>query len=104
VAALTCAPALCLVDGSQPPKLPVPVRMIVGGDRSEAAIMAAAIIAKVARDAEMDCLDAQFPGYGLAQHKGYGTPAHLKALRDQGPSTIHRLSFAPCAEAAGRGR
>jgi ribonuclease HII len=104
VAALKCAPALCLVDGSQPPKLSVPVRMIVGGDRSAGAILAAAIIAKVARDAEMDRLDAQFPGYGLAQHKGYGTPAHLKALRDQGPSTIHRLSFAPCAEAAGRGR
>jgi len=104
VAALAAPPSLCLVDGSQRPPLPVPVRMVVGGDRSEDAIMAAAIVAKVARDAELDRLDAQFPGYGLARHKGYGTPVHLKALRDQGPSAIHRMSFAPCAEAAGRGR
>ena len=104
VAALKVTPALCLVDGSQRPTLPVPVRMVVGGDRSEDAIMAAAIIAKVARDAEMDRLDAQFPGYGLARHKGYGTPVHLKALREQGASAIHRMSFAPCAEAAKRAR
>lgn len=104
VEALKAEPDLCLVDGSQAPKLPVPVRMVVGGDRSEDAIMAAAIIAKVARDAELDRLDAQFPGYGLAKHKGYGTPLHLKALREQGASVIHRMSFAPCAEAAKRGR
>jgi len=104
VEALKQAPMLCLVDGSQRPALPVPVRMVVGGDRLEAAIMAAAIIAKVARDAEMERLDAQFPGYGLAGNKGYGTPVHLKALREQGASSIHRMSFAPCAEAAGRAR
>lgn len=101
VEALRAAPDLCLVDGNQAPKLPVPVRMVVGGDRTEAAIMAAAIIAKVARDAEMDRLDAQFPGYGLARHKGYGTPAHLKALREQGASAIHRMSFAPCRRSSG---
>ena len=100
VAALQRAPALCLIDGSQRPKLPVPIRMVVGGDRTEDAIMAAAIIAKVARDAEMIRLDAQFPGYGLAKHKGYGTPVHLKALMQQGASRVHRLSFAPCAAAA----
>ncbi|WP_293372131.1 ribonuclease HII [Nevskia sp.] len=99
VAALKTPPELCLIDGSQAPKLPVPIRMVIGGDRSEDAIMAAAIIAKVARDAEMDRLDAQFPGYGLARHKGYGTPVHLKALREQGASAIHRMSFAPCAAA-----
>lgn len=104
VAALQREPTRCLVDGSQAPDLPMPVRMVVGGDRTEPAIMAAAILAKVARDLEMTRLDAQYPGYGLGQHKGYGTPAHLKALRDQGPSPIHRLSFAPCAEAARRGR
>jgi len=104
VAALKAMPALCLIDGSQQPKLPVPIRMVIGGDRIEDAIMAAAIIAKVARDAEMDRLDAQFPGYGLAKHKGYGTPVHLKALREQGASAIHRMSFAPCAEAAKRAR
>ncbi|WP_295687778.1 ribonuclease HII [uncultured Nevskia sp.] len=99
VAALKTAPTLCLIDGSQQPRLPVPIRMVIGGDRSEDAIMAAAIIAKVARDAEMTRLDAQFPAYGLAKHKGYGTPAHLKALREQGASVIHRMSFAPCSEA-----
>ena len=66
--------------------------------------VAAAIIAKVARDAELSRLDARFPGYGLAKHKGYGTPAHLKALREQGASPIHRISFAPCAKAAGQAR
>ncbi|WP_022975364.1 ribonuclease HII [Nevskia ramosa] len=99
VAALKTVPTLCLIDGSQQPRLPVPIRMVIGGDRTEDAIMAAAIIAKVARDAEMTRLDAQFPGYGLARHKGYGTPAHLQALVQQGASRIHRLSFAPCAVA-----
>lgn len=102
VAALKIAPSLCLIDGSQRPRLPVPIRMVVGGDRSEDAIMAAAIIAKVARDAEMNRLDAQFPGYGLAKHKGYGTPVHLAALRALGASVIHRMSFAPCRESSGQ--
>ncbi|WP_293395198.1 ribonuclease HII [Nevskia sp.] len=101
VAALKTVPSLCLIDGSQQPRLPVPIRMVIGGDRSEDAIMAAAIIAKVARDAEMTRLDAQFPGYGLARHKGYGTPAHLQALAQQGASRIHRLSFAPCRKSIG---
>lgn len=97
VEALPLKPALCLVDGNRPPPLGCAVQTIVGGDRSVDAIMAAAIIAKVARDAEMARLDAQFPGYGLAAHKGYGTPAHLEALRRQGASAVHRKSFAPCA-------
>lgn len=97
VAALGVRPALCRVDGSQRPPLDQPVQMIVGGDSSEPAIMAASIIAKVARDAEMQRLDLQYPGYGLAQHKGYGTPRHLAALRERGSSAIHRMSFAPCA-------
>lgn len=97
VAALKTVPTLCLIDGSQQPRLPVPIRMVIGGDRTKDAIMAAAIIAKVARDAEMIRLDVQYPGYGLARHKGYGTPAHLQALAQQGASRIHRLSFAPCA-------
>jgi ribonuclease HII len=101
VEALALAPTLCLVDGSQRPQLPALVRMVVGGDATEPSIMAASIVAKVARDAELQRLDAQFPGYGLAKHKGYGTPLHLKALHEQGPSTIHRMSFAPCARAAG---
>jgi len=98
VAALGVQPELCRVDGSQRPSLGLPVQMIVGGDSSEPAIMAASIIAKVARDAEMQRLDLQYPGYGLAQHKGYGTPQHLVALRELGPSALHRMSFAPCAK------
>lgn len=104
VAALRRPPQLCLVDGNRPPPLGCEVRTIVGGDRSVDAIMAAAIVAKVARDAEMVRLDAQFAGYGLAAHKGYGTPDHLEALRRLGVSPLHRLSFAPCAQAARRAR
>ncbi|MFT4721531.1 MAG: ribonuclease HII, partial [Candidatus Azotimanducaceae bacterium] len=56
----------------------------------------ASIIAKVARDREMLRLDKLYPAYGFAQHKGYGTPAHLAALQAYGPSSVHRMSFAPC--------
>ncbi len=98
LAALAIAPALCLVDGNIDPKLGVPTRCVVGGDALHAEIMAASILAKVARDAEMLRLDAAHPGYGFAQHKGYGTAQHLAALRALGPSAMHRMSFAPCAQ------
>ena len=62
--------------------------------------MAASILAKVARDREMCRLDGEHPGYGFAQHKGYGTPVHLDALRRLGPSVQHRMGFAPCAQAS----
>ena len=52
----------------------------------------------MARDREMQVLDQQYPGYGFAKHKGYGTPQHLLALRELGPCAIHRMSFAPCAQ------
>jgi ribonuclease HII len=100
VESLTARPDLCRVDGSQRPPLPGPVEMVIGGDASDEAIMAASIVAKVARDAELVRLDALHAGYGLARHKGYGTPLHLAALQQQGPSTVHRMSFAPCAAAA----
>lgn len=100
VAGLAVVPTLCQIDGSQRPPLALPVRMIVGGDRSVDAIMAASIVAKVARDAELVRLDAEHAGYGLSQHKGYGTPQHLSALAQRGPSAVHRMSFAPCAAAA----
>ena len=96
IAALPNPPPLCLVDGNADPGLGLPTRLIVGGDRSEAAIMAASILAKVERDAEMIRLDACYPGYGLARHKGYGTADHLAALDRLGPSAQHRMSFAPC--------
>jgi ribonuclease HII len=71
----------------------------VQGDRLCPAIGAASILAKVARDAEMEQLEASFPGYGFAQHKGYPTPAHRRALERLGPCAAHRLSFAPVREA-----
>jgi ribonuclease HII len=74
------------------------VTTVVDGDALHPCIMAASILAKVARDREMQALDAQYPGYGLAQHKGYGTALHLQALRRLGPSAIHRRSFAPVAQ------
>lgn len=100
VAALPVAATGCLVDGNQNPRIGLPTRLVVGGDAQHAEIMAASILAKVARDAEMARLDAEHPGYGLAQHKGYGTPQHLAALRVLGASATHRMSFAPCAQAA----
>jgi len=96
VEGLAMVPAEALVDGNRiPPGLACAARAIVGGDASEPAISAASIIAKVARDAEMVALDAQYPGYGLASHKGYPTRAHLDALQLLGVSPIHRRSFAP---------
>ncbi|TDU30678.1 RNase HII [Panacagrimonas perspica] len=94
---LSVQPTECWVDGNQDPRLGLPVRLIVGGDGLEACIMAASVIAKVARDEEMARLCEIHPGYGFAKHKGYGTPLHLDALRRLGPSAIHRRSFAPCA-------
>lgn len=101
VNALQPAARQCWVDGNQNPRLEFPVRLIVGGDALAPCIMAASIVAKVARDAEMTQLCARYPGYGFSQHKGYGTPAHMAALRALGPSPLHRMSFAPCREAAG---
>jgi ribonuclease HII len=95
VAALTTQPRLALVDGNKAPHLSCQVRTIVGGDASEPAISAASIIAKVARDREMIELDARYPGYGMAKHKGYPTKQHLEALRQLGVTEIHRRSFGP---------
>jgi ribonuclease HII len=95
VEALGVAPGEVLVDGNKLPALPHPCRAIVDGDRLVAAISAASILAKVARDAEMDGLEARYPGYGFRAHKGYGTPEHLEALRTLGPCDIHRRSFQP---------
>ncbi|SFF30100.1 RNase HII [Fontimonas thermophila] len=97
VAGLRSMPREAWVDGPHAPRLDCPVRTIVGGDAQEPAIMAASILAKVARDRELIRLDAYYPGYGFARHKGYGTPAHLAALRRLGPCALHRRSFSPCA-------
>lgn len=85
---------LLLIDGNQtPPGLSIPVRTIVKGDGRSAAIAAASILAKVTRDRYMTEQDRLYPGYGFAQHKGYGTRAHYEALREQGLTPIHRRSF-----------
>jgi ribonuclease HII len=83
------------VDGLHVPQVACRCRAIVRGDQLVAAISAASILAKVARDEEMARLDARYPGYGFAQHKGYATPEHLAALRDLGPCEIHRRTFDP---------
>ena len=99
VGRLDPAPDLILVDGNRCPDVPCPVRAVVGGDATVAAIGAASILAKVARDREMIEMDRRYPEYGFARHKGYGTQAHRDALLRLGPSPIHRLSFAPVKSA-----
>jgi ribonuclease HII len=100
VEALAVAPAEALIDGNHCPVLAIRARAIVKGDRTVPAISAASILAKTARDALLVELDARFPGYGFAQHKGYGTPVHLAALERYGPCAAHRRSFAPVAQTA----
>ncbi len=95
VEALGVAPSLLRVDGLHKPGVCCAVEAIVGGDASVPAIMAASVLAKVARDAEMRRLDLEHPGYGFAEHKGYATPQHLEALRVRGPCAIHRRYFEP---------
>jgi ribonuclease HII len=96
VAALAVAPSRVLVDGNRvPPGLGVEAEAIVKGDAKIAAISAASILAKVARDRWMRDLDEAHPEYGFAMHKGYPTPEHLEALRRFGPCPAHRRSFAP---------
>ncbi len=95
VEALSITPAHALVDGNRCPQLPCTAEAVVGGDASVPVISAASILAKVARDREMVALDKQYPGYGLARHKGYPTKAHLEALERLGVSPIHRRSFGP---------
>ena len=93
---LSMLPTLALIDGNRLPRdLPCPARAIVGGDASQPAISAASILAKVHRDRLMCAFDAQYPGYGFAQHKGYPSANHLGALQRLGPCAIHRRSFAP---------
>ncbi|AMJ55777.1 MULTISPECIES: ribonuclease HII [Stenotrophomonas] len=92
------------IDGNKIPKgLPCPAEALVGGDALDRSIMAASILAKVSRDRYMLELHQQHPAYGFDQHKGYGTPLHMAALRAHGPCPQHRRSFAPvraCFEAS----
>lgn len=88
-------PQAVLVDAVPLPDLEIHSLSLIGGDGISASIGAASIIAKVERDRLMSELDQQFPHYGFAKHKGYGTPEHLKALQEYGPCPIHRKSFEP---------
>jgi ribonuclease HII len=97
---LCIKPEHVLIDGRPVRGLKIPQTHIVGGDRKSFCIAAASIIAKVTRDRMMCELDARYPGYGLARHKGYCTAEHLEAVGRLGPSPIHRTSFAPVSAAA----
>jgi len=99
---LSLAPALVQIDGNRAPVLPMAVQTIIKGDLTVAAISAASILAKTARDASVMQLHELYPDYGFAQHKGYGTALHLERLRALGPTPAHRRSFAPVREWIGR--
>jgi len=94
VEALAVPPDVVWIDGQHCPPLAYPARAIVDGDRSVAAIAAASILAKTARDALLVELDRNYPAYGFARHKGYSTPEHLAALAAHGPCPAHRRYFA----------
>jgi ribonuclease HII len=104
VSGLNIAVDFVVVDGNRIPNLACEAEWLIKGDSKSDAIKAASIIAKVARDNEMKRLDRIYPEYGLAQHKGYPTRAHLESLKRHGPSPIHRLSFSPCRAVAEQGQ
>jgi ribonuclease HII len=100
VLAMTCRPDLLLVDGNRLPQLSglggdLRARAIIGGDATEAAISAASILAKTARDHYMHQMHTIYPEYGFSSHKGYGTAMHRRLLIEHGPCPLHRRSFAP---------
>lgn len=100
ICALQPSAQLARIDGNRiPTGLPCAAEALIGGDALDPAIMAASILAKVARDRAMVALDAEYPAYGFAVHKGYPTPAHLSALAIHGPCPQHRQSFAPVRKA-----
>lgn len=95
VAGLSVQPELAYIDGNRCPTLPCRAEAVVKGDSRVPEIAAASIIAKVTRDREMVVMDQQWPGYGIAGHKGYPTAEHMAALKKLGPAPIHRRSFKP---------
>lgn len=92
---LQTKPDYLLVDGLKLPHPDIPSKKIIKGDTLSHSIACASILAKVTRDKVMEDYDRDYPGYGFAEHKGYGTPKHLKALKERGPCPIHRMTFAP---------
>jgi ribonuclease HII len=101
IQALAPAAEHLLIDGRKLADLSLPQQRIVGGDAKSLSIAAASILAKTARDARMRALDAEYPGYGFAQHKGYPVAAHASALKKLGACPVHRRSFALVREALG---
>ena len=100
LATLDVCPDCLLLDYINLPEVDLPQISLVKGDMRSLSIAAASVLAKTARDAILVDLDRQYPGYGFGAHKGYGTQAHREALRNLGPSPVHRRSFAPlCADA-----
>ena len=95
VEGLHIPPTIALVDGNRPPRLPCEVKTIVKGDSLVPAISAASILAKTARDADLQRLHKLYPDYAFDLHKGYGTALHIERLRTFGPCPVHRRSFAP---------
>ncbi len=92
---LSVTPAIALVDGNYRFPLPCEIKTVVKGDSLSCSIAAASILAKEARDRLMIEMDAVYPGYGFASHKGYHAPIHVEGLVKLGPSPIHRLGWAP---------
>ena len=90
---LSVVPALALIDGNRSKGIVLPSRCVIGGDGKCADIAAASILAKVTRDRYMLQMAEKYPQYGFERHKGYGTAAHYAAIREFGPSPIHRMSF-----------
>lgn len=92
---LVVAPRHLLIDALRLPEIDLPQTPLIKGDARSLSIAAASVLAKTARDALMVQLDEQYPDYGFARHKGYGTAMHRAALESNGPCAIHRMSFAP---------
>ena len=97
---LALSPDYLLIDGIDTIDWPCPQQSVIQGDAISLSIAAASVLAKVHRDRMLVELDSQFPGYGLASHKGYGCPDHLAALARLGPTPLHRKSFSPVSQAA----
>ncbi len=98
---LRLRPDFVLIDGLPPAGIAHPHRAVIGGDALSPRIGAASIVAKVTRDRIMERMHALYPGYGLAQHKGYCTPEHQRIIERLGPSPIHRRSFEPVERVRG---
>ena len=93
MAELKIRPVLALIDGNRQKDFGINVETVIKGDSRSANIAAASVLAKVTRDDYMEAMELEYPGYGFAVHKGYGTKAHYQALRALGPCPIHRMSF-----------